>query len=389
MVRENAATIRARMDADVNAGLDPSDPRWVDVTEGGVYWDLSQVSVLEFDRLWDTIGTEIVAAMFPSYSWGDFTDEHALTFGLVRKPAVKATGLVRFTGAETTPIETGVQVGTEPDDPDVDPITFQTTQSGVIPVEGFIDLEVEAMEAGVGSNIAVGLATLLLSPLGGIASVSNLAAIGGGEDVESDVGLRDRTLLEIAATQGAGTAADYERWALAYPGVGKVTVQPAFAGGGTVRVVVTDSDNQPVGIGTVAGLQELLDPAALPGQGQGLAPVGAAVTVFTPTFYFTDAQATIVHEIGYSLDGADGTIATEDAIVAAITEYLNSLAPGAEVVLNRIEFAALSVTGVHDISGTQLAGFLTNPGSADRALAATNLPVPVSRVARARNVTLS
>jgi uncharacterized phage protein gp47/JayE len=429
VVRENIDTIRARMDADVNAGLDPADPRWTDTVEGGPFFDLSQVVALEIERLYDTLGTEIPAAMFVSFAWGDYTDEHALTYGLVRKDATKATGVVRFTGPATTPIETGVQVGTEPADPDAEGIVFQTTQSGVIPVGGYIDLTVEAMEAGAGSNIAVGQASLLLSAVSGIASVANLAAISGGEEQESDEALRDRTLLEIASAQGAGTAADYVRWSLAYPGVGHVTVQSP--GAGAVTVIVTDAANQPVAAGVVTGLQALLDPVGTPGAGQGLAPIGAVVTVSTPTYYYVNVQATIVHDTGYTLTGAAGTIATSAAITAAITAYVNGLAPGAEVVLNRIEFEALGVRGVHDVTGTQLAGWNklaaawaagtayavddavtylglyyrrliagTTAGTpladttnwspvADRAMGATNLPVAAAKIARVQAVTLT
>jgi uncharacterized phage protein gp47/JayE len=396
VARENIDTIRARMDSDINAGLSPSDPRWVDVVEGGPYWDLSQVVALEVERLWDFLSVEVAAAMFPSFAWGQYLDEHALTFGLVRKDAVKASGIVRFTGDDGTAIISGTQVGTEPDDPDDDPIVFETTASGTIPIAGvgYVDLPVQALESGSDSNVAIGIASLLFSGVAGVASVSNITAIIGGEDQESDVALQDRVLLEISSAQGAGTASDYTRWALSYPGVGHVTVQPAWAGGGTVRVVVTDADNQPVGASTVTGLQAVLDPTSAPGAGQGLAPIGAIVTVATPAFYYVNVVATVVHETGYSLDGTSGTIATRALITAAITAYVNQLAPGAEVVTNRVEYAILSVKGVHDVSGTQLAGFLTQANAiagtpTDRALSATNLPVATGKVARVQTVTLS
>lgn len=396
VARENIDTIRARLDSDVNAGLNPSDPRWVDVVEGGPYWDLSQVVALECERLWDFLSVEVAAAMFPSYAWGIYLDEHALTYGLVRKDAVKATGIVRFTGDDGTAIISGTQVGTEPANPDDDPVIFETTASGTIPVagSGYVDLPVAALETGAASNVAIGVASLLFSGVSGVASVSNITAIVGGEDQESDVALQDRLLLEISSAQGAGTQSDYTRWALSYPGVGHATVQPAWAGGGTVRVVVTDADNQPVGTSTVTGLQALLDPVGAAGLGLGLAPIGAAVTVTTPAYYYVNVAATIVHDTGYSLDGTSGTIATRAAIVAAITAYVNTLAPGAEVVTNRVEYAIMSVKGVHDVTGTTLAGFLTQANAiagtpADRAASATNLPVASGKVARVQLVALT
>lgn len=394
VVQETIETIRARMDADVNAGLDPADPRWVDTVEGGPYWDLSQTAGLEIERLWDALGTEIPAAMFPSFAWGNFIDDHAETYGLVRKPSIAATGTVRFTGVVGSPIATGTQVGTAPSDPDDDSIVYATTASGVIPGGGYIDLPVQAALEGTDGNVAVGVVSLLLSPIGGISAVSNVTAMSSGEDTESDTDLQNRVLIEIASTVGSGTVSDYTRWALAFEGVGNVTVQPLWAGAGTVRVVVTDTNNQPVSNAVVAGLQAELDPVGNAGMGQGLAPIGAVVTVSTPTFYYANAQATIVHQTGYSLDGAGGTIATRASIVAAITAYVDALTPGSAVVLNRIVYEALTVPGVVDVTSPQLAGFLTSAAAlagtpTDRALSGTNLPVPSGSVPNIVLVTLS
>lgn len=386
VTQETIDTIRARMDADVNAGLDPADPRWRDTTQGGFYWDITQTVGLEIERLWDMLGTEVPAAVFPEFSWGIFLDYHASTYSLTRKAAVSASGTVRFTGTVGTGIPTGTQVGTEPTDPDDEPLVYQTTESGVIPGGGFIDLDVQALETGSDSNVAVGVVSVLLSGIDGIASVSNTTVIASGEDIETDAALQGRIETEIASTDGAGTDDDYTRWALAYPGVGNVTVQALWAGGGTVRVVITDSDNEPVAADVVSGLQAQLDPVTAPGAGQGLAPIGAVVTVATPTFYYVNTEFNLVYDSGYSLDGGSGAFALRSSIVAAVEEYVDGLAPGAAVLLSRVEAAVLTVQGVHDISTVQLAGYLTQGNatsqtSPDRDYAATNLPVPSSSVA--------
>lgn len=129
---ETLPRVRARMDGDANAGLQPDDPLWVDTREGSFYWDLTQVCALECARLWDAIGSETVAAAFPSVAWGDYLDEHAVTFGLVRNPAIAATGNELFVGTANTVIPQGTQVSAPPSDPSFDTITFQTTQDGTI-----------------------------------------------------------------------------------------------------------------------------------------------------------------------------------------------------------------------------------------------------------------
>jgi uncharacterized phage protein gp47/JayE len=315
---ETTDTIRARIDADVNAGVDPSDPAFVDTTEGGMFYDASQPIILEIERLWDALSAEVPAVMFPAFAWGDYLDEWGVTVNLPRKAAVAATGVVTFTGAVGTLIGTGTVVAPVQTDPDVAPPNFATTASAVIGGSGMVDVPIAASVAGSVGNVAAGTITLLLSPNGGIAAVTNASATGGGEEVETDDSYRERILLEFSQAQGAGNQSDYLRWALAYPGVGHATVQPVWAGAGTVRVIVTDAANNPVAAGVVSGLQAELDPSA--GLGAGLAPIGAIVTVATPTLVAINVSATVSFEANYSLDGTAGTIATRQAITDAIAE---------------------------------------------------------------------
>lgn len=564
---ETAATIRARIDADVNAGIDPQDAAFIDTTEGGLYWDLTQAPVLEIERLWDFAATVMPAAVFPAFSWGEYLDAHAQTVGLERKEETPATGQVFFSGTPGTLVGTGTQVAATQTDPDVDPPTFLTTESAVlgatpaptaftatpgagsgilrpatyyyyatailaagetiasaeisavIPAQflsaptglagtafttggtlatgtyfykvtalnangetvasteisravtgptGRVDLtwsavpgassyriyrgtatnaenvfyssatnsfsdtnaassagappgantaqnghvalawaavtgatgykiyrstapgnevlirtlgavttyddlgtdalgtampptnlvDIQAVDAGVEGNVAAGTITELLSAVSGVTAVSNPVATSGGADVEGDDALRDRILLEYSSPGGAGNIGDYQRWALAYEGVGYATVEPLWAGTGTVRVTVTDSQNNPVSAAIVAGLQAQLDPVA--GQGHGLAPVGAIVTVATPTALTVTPSATLTLASGYSLDGTSGTIAVRSDVVAALGAYIDSLPPGDDVILAHLIGQFFEVDGVVDVANVQINGSPTN-----------------------------
>ena len=66
--QEDAASIRARLDADANAGFALDDPSWMDTREGTFYYDVTQVAVLEFARIWDALSVEVPAAAFVSWS---------------------------------------------------------------------------------------------------------------------------------------------------------------------------------------------------------------------------------------------------------------------------------------------------------------------------------
>jgi uncharacterized phage protein gp47/JayE len=373
--QETVDRIRARVNADANAGIDPLDPSFLDTTPGGFWFDITQALVLELDRLWDALGSEVVAASFPAYAWGTYLDEHGLTVGLIRKDAAPAVGSVTFTGAAGTLLATGVQVGTQQTAPDADPVAFATTAPATIPVGGTIVVPVQAVEAGTAGNVAALAVSVLLSPVSGITAVSNVQAISAGADVESDEAFRDRVLLAYQGAQGSGTVADYLSWALSYPGVGNASVFPLWAGAGTVRVIVTDDLNRPVPGAVVTGLQNLLDPVA--GQGRGLAPIGATVTVATPTTLTVNVTATVVTASGYSLTGTAGTIAVGPAATTAVRAFIDSLAPGQTVVLEAVKSRFFSIPGIVDVTAATL-----------NAVAA-NLTVGATQVALTGTVVLS
>lgn len=463
VVSEDADSVRRRFNADANAGLDPFDGAFIDTTEGGFFWDLTQPAVLECARLWDFLGTEMVAAAFPGTAWGDWLDMHGETVNLPRNNEVAATGTVVFTGPVGTLIPAGTQVSTVQPDPSAatEPVIFNTDRSitlaavpgpvgltatpsptgGTLPAglyyylvtaigpngETIASNEVTVTLSGATSSVALGWTvfggatayriyrgsaqgyeTLLASPAGtgvtytdtgagsltatpvptnsvgitaatpgspgnvgsgtisqvisasvsGAPSVSNPLPTSGGSDIESDDRYRLRILAEFGKAAGAGNVLDYVKWALEVPQVGFVTVQPLWNGPGTVRVIITDQSNHPNSASVVAGLQNTLDP--VPQRGYGLAPIGALVTVVTPTLLTVVTAATVSFKSGYSLDGAAGTIPSRGAIQAAVQAYINTLPPGQNVVLNAVIRQVMSVPGVLDVSAETLNGAAGN-----------------------------
>ena len=126
---ETLARVRARFDADANAGLDDTDPAFIDTREGSFYWDVTQPPAMECARLWDAM-TETAAAAFPSTAWGDYLDEHGQTFNLTRYPAYAAQGYLTFV---TDGIEVLIAIGTTASSvasQTGQAITFQTIESG-------------------------------------------------------------------------------------------------------------------------------------------------------------------------------------------------------------------------------------------------------------------
>lgn len=152
---ETLARVRARMDADANAGLSSSDEGWIDTREGSFYWDVVQPCALECARLWDAM-TEAVAAAFPSTAWDTYLDEHGVTFQITRTPAQAATGTLLFTTTKATQISTATQVSAIPSDPSGDAVTFQTTDTGLTFDPLAIPESVVVTPSGTGGTLVAG-----------------------------------------------------------------------------------------------------------------------------------------------------------------------------------------------------------------------------------------
>jgi uncharacterized phage protein gp47/JayE len=352
---ETPESVLARLQADQNAGIDPTDPVYADILPGSVWDDLERADALEFDRVYDRMTTEVPAAALPALATGLWLDAWADTLGLERTAAAPAGGTVRFSGADGIEVGVGTQVSTEQPDETTDPVAFQTTAGGTI-TGGHVDLAVVAVNAGAAGDVAANSVTLLDTPLSGAVTVSNAAAMTGGADVESDEHLQGRIVEELRGSAGAGNRDWYRHAALNEPGVGYVTVLANTPSTGHVTVVISDPDNKPVPSFVVDALQARLDPSATTSQGDGDAPVGATVVVETITTTNVTVAATIVPVAGYSVDGAGGTISLRPDITASVREYVNGLPAGASVLHNKVLAAIVDVTGVVNVSALTLNG---------------------------------
>lgn len=356
--------ILARMEGWANEGLDPvaDAGQWVDTREGGHWQTATMPGVREIARLYDLAGTEVPMCAFVLWAWGTYLDDLAAVYDVERNPAVAATGFVTFTGPAGSIITVGDTVATVPISADDTVPEFGVTTQVTIPNLGSglgaVDAPVTATVPGLAGDVAAGAIVAPSTPLPAGVTVSNAAATLGGADPESDDALRIRVLAAIEG-HGPGTAADYVTWASAFSAaIGNVKVVPAYAGANTVLVTIADVNDQPLPSGTVTGLQDNLDPVS--GKGQGVAPIGAQVTVETNTILDLVVAATVTYQTGYSATGAGSTVALAPQISAAITAYLNTILPGDAIVLSHIAGIIATTPGVHDVTGVELNSGTTN-----------------------------
>lgn len=181
---------------------------------------------------------------------GEWLDLHASQVAEARKPATKARGNVKFLRGSlkgNVRIPQNRIVRTLPDG--AGRIYRYVTLADAVLPDGAdsVLVEVESEEYGAAANASVGQICELVTPVAGIAGVTNDAdwLTSEGANEESDAQLRERYQLAWISNNGC-TKYAYQSWALSVPGVTSVSILDRHPRGeGTVDIVVRGSDILP------------------------------------------------------------------------------------------------------------------------------------------------
>ena len=185
-------------------------------------------------------------------------------------------------------------------------------------VEGTYLLQCET--AGADSNYNLGFATPI-DYIEGLQTIEITECVQYGSDIEDTEDFRQRYLESLNTQAFGGNVADYKQRVKALDGVGQVRVYRAdeWNGGGTVKLVITDTDNGVPTTTLISYVQEAVDPIDNQGTGNGFAPIGHIVTVAGVNSEKINVTATVTLTSGSSLS------AISPYIKENITNYLNSL----------------------------------------------------------------
>lgn len=225
--------------------------------------------------------------------------------------------------------------------------------------------------AGSEPNISIGN----LTPISNVPTGLTLARITEclimGEDEASDEYINEYYNSFVNNDYGDGNLAQYELWCQNYTGIGNYRVLPLWNGVNTVKVSILAVDNTAAAEDLISEFQNYLDPPTATindtttdptypqgrGMGNGVAPIGAIVTVNTATEKPLTILCTGVLKEGYS----EATGAEE-----AIVEYLSSIAyEKSAVSYMSIGAAILSAESVDSIVSLTINGETTDITLAD------------------------
>jgi len=279
---------------------------------------LVETFAMEIGRIWD------MAESIYYNGFVDFAENEALNrigslMSVYRLAASKSTGIVTFAGTIGVNIPLGTIVTTETG------LMYQTLASGVIPAGGTIDIAIESMALGSRNNVGSGTITVIANPISGISSVTNAAATTGGLDLETDVSYRIRIKDSIV-------------------GLGKGTLEAIIA---YVRNVA--------GVTGVSGTEDLVNHTAhLYVSG---APVSSdvddAIAESKPAGIFVDWEGVVPSTIDARFDISITATAPADwetRVVDAVTDYIDGLGAGDDVIWSKVMDAIYDAEEVDGVS---------------------------------------
>lgn len=192
--------------------------------------------------------------------------------------------------------------------------------------------------------------------------------LGEGRDESTDEQIKTTYFDYVKNTATDGNVAQYERWCEEYDFIGAYKIDPLWNGANTVRVFILSESNLPIDKdepdNLVDKFQEYLDPNST-GMGDGVAPIGAIVTVDTGTAKTINVAGTITLVSGHTEEEA------KEEITAAITSYFSDLAFNKLTVsYMAVGSAVLSCPSVSTLNNLTL-----NSGTGDITMTEYEVPV--------------
>lgn len=182
------------------------------------------------------------------------------------------------------------------------------------------------------------------------------------EDEEDTEDLRARYINSFSTMSFAGNQDAYKEWVGKLDGVGGVKVIPVWNGGGTVKLIIINSEYNVASDTLVSTVQEAVDPTQ-DGSGAGIAPIGHTVTVESCITNDISISVSCTFDAGYSWE------VVKSEVESVIEEYLLSLRKawadndyktGTTVRISQIEYRMLGIVGIVDVQGTSINGSTDN-----------------------------
>lgn len=316
-----------------------------DKREGSFVYDNTAPTAVEAQNIYISLDV-LLNELFPDTASRAYLIKHCLMRNIVPKEASPATVTGQF-----TPDNLEIPIGTRFSHDDFNYTVIEKISDGLY----YLQCETLGSEPnGVTGQL------IPIDYIAGLQTAEIIEVTFIGEDEEETEALRARYMASTVAERFGGNEMDYKATIKSISRVGQVKLYRAaeWNGGGTVKAVITDSDNQVPSSQLVDDVQTIIDPEGNNGAGDGTAPIGHFVTIVGANKTTVDITCTLSYKSGFTWE------TVRDNVVAAVDKYLASLNAGWEetekmgirVRISHVENAILNVTGILDIQDTMLNG---------------------------------
>ena len=222
------------------------------------------------------------------------------------------------------------------------------------------EYKLECEQAGEIGNLYSG-SIIPIDYIEGLETATLEDVIIPGVEEETDDQLRERHRQRIMNPPQDGNVAQYLDWANRFDGIGTAKVFPLWNGGNTVKVAITDRLFQVADSTLVNAFQKYLDPDS-EGLGNGVAPIGAKVTVTGGIKKDINITGNIVLAEGYT---------EPEGVAEAVSKYLASIT----YAKNSVSYMRTAVAILDTPSIVDMNNFTLNGGTVDIPLVGEEIPI--------------
>ena len=229
--------------------------------------------------------------------------------------------------------------------------------------DGYHEYKLTCETIGTTPNNQTGVLTPITDMPNGLTHSMLVECLVEGENESTDEEI-NKAYDEYTNNEYAdGNKAQYKRWCNEYEGVGNSKVFALWNGANTVKVSILSASNNKASDELIAEFQEYLDPNVT-GMGDGVAPIGAFVTVATATEVPLNISANVQLAPGYIEENTD-------LITNAINQYFSSIS----YVKNQVSYMTLGATILDAKCVESINNLKINDGTSDIILGDEEIPV--------------
>lgn len=319
----------------------------IDVREGSIIYNALAPSIYEIMGMYIEID-RVMNETFADTASREYLIKRAAERGIIPQQATKAVLKGMF-----TPSSLEISIGSR--------FSLENLNYKVIEKTGDGIYQLECETFGEEGNLHFGQ-LIPIDYIAGLETSELTELLIPGEDEEDTESIRKRYYQSLEAESYGGNKADYKIKVGLIKGVGGVKVYSGheWNGGGTVKIVITDSNFDIPSKTLIETVQGKVDPSDSPGEGIGIAPIGHIVTIVGVNEVLINISTSIVYQPGYHFEA----IKTE--LENTVDDYLNGLNSVWEdednivVRISQLETRILGVKGVLDIMNTKINGTSEN-----------------------------